>query len=418
MSGRLQRRGGPYEHGLNPTYNGAPRRVVNYRVMRSTVLKVMVAAVIAATSMQTAVVQAAQVDDAQSTSGPIPPPGLFDGYKVDTLAPLAGDTPQNIVAGVPPYHWHDGCGPTAAGMVIGYWDGHGFPDLVPGSAFEQTAAVDAMMASPEHYDEYALPMDWPGGPLEPDLSEPPAGDEHSDDSVADFMRTSQSASNNYYGWSWYSHMDDGLVGYAQYANSGYDVTCQSKTWGTFTWGEFCAEIDAHRPVVFLVDFSADGVSDHFITAIGYREDERGRMYASYNTWDPWVHWYDFGPMSTERRWGIYGATFFRIAGTLTPSSVTVTWPDACDIELTAGSIVTILWDYEGTPGSVDIHLEKPTRRGTRRLGTIVTETPCDGEYGWLISEKWARGRKCRITVTTVDGGASDTSDCDFRIRRR
>ena len=91
----------------------------------------------------------------------------------------AGET----VLPVPAYLWRDGCGPTATGMVLGYWDGHGFPDLVPGDASTDTPAAYQMIAShgtagaPGHYEDYSLPED-DAGALAPDRSETPAGDEH------------------------------------------------------------------------------------------------------------------------------------------------------------------------------------------------------------------------------------------------
>jgi hypothetical protein len=33
------------------------------------------------------------------------------------------------ITGVPNYSYYEGCGPTAGGMIIGYWDAHGGPNL-------------------------------------------------------------------------------------------------------------------------------------------------------------------------------------------------------------------------------------------------------------------------------------------------
>ena len=35
------------------------------------------------------------------------------------------------ISDVPSYKWYHGCGPTAAGMIIGYWDAHGYDNLIP-----------------------------------------------------------------------------------------------------------------------------------------------------------------------------------------------------------------------------------------------------------------------------------------------
>jgi hypothetical protein len=94
----------------------------------------------------------------------------------------------------------------ADGRWYGYGllgDGQGFGDLVPGDAITQTSAVDEMIASEgtaSHYSDYSQPVDY-YPEMKDDLSEPPSGDEHPDECVADYMKTSQSAYGNYYGWS-------------------------------------------------------------------------------------------------------------------------------------------------------------------------------------------------------------------------
>jgi hypothetical protein len=246
-------------------------------------------------------------DDARSTTGPKAPFGVdVEGNRL--LQPAS----SRIINNVPAYIWTDGCGPTAAGMVFGYWDGKGYPDLVSGSAASQTPAVNTMISSTQHYNDYALPLDAPPDPLQPDKSEPPIGDEHSNNCVADFMRTSQSYWFNYYGWSSFSDMDDSLIGFANYAAPAYSSTAANLTWGNFTWEMYRNEIDAGRPLIFLVDTDADGSTDHFVTAIGYSDDSGPRQYACLNTWDTTPHWYDFEQLAPGQDWGIYGATLFRV----------------------------------------------------------------------------------------------------------
>ena len=163
------------------------------------------------------------VDRSQSTTGPIPPPGVAP--KVARVF-QPGERVVTI-PGVPGYEWRHGCGPTAMGMVIGYHDGLGMDDLIPGDASTQTPAVDQAIASqrsemdPGHYEDYSLPIDDYGTGILPDMSEPPAGDEHADDCIADFMFTSQSALVNYYGWSYGAHIDDAFLSYIEHVNPEY-----------------------------------------------------------------------------------------------------------------------------------------------------------------------------------------------------
>jgi hypothetical protein len=269
--------------------------------------------------------------DAHSTSGPTPAPG------VNVVGSQVSSAAAETISDVPAYIWHHGCGPTAAGMLLGYWDAHGFDALVAGDASSQTSAVNEMIASEgtaSNYTDYCLPLDSPSvnaTPL-PDLSEPPAGDEHADECLADYMKTSQSARDNYYGWSWFSDVGRGMVDYVEALGEGYVATVYKHFMsdGTLTWTSFRDEIDKGRPMVFLVDTDADGTTDHFVTAVGY--DDGGGLverYGCLNTWDSAVHWWDFEPMASGQAWGIYGALSFEISqpanspptlGTVVPSS--------------------------------------------------------------------------------------------------
>jgi hypothetical protein len=251
--------------------------------------------------------------DAQSTTGPHPPAGVsVAGALLDSAAaPL-------IIPGVPTYVWHHGCGPTAAGMVIGHWDGLGYDALVPGDASTQTAAVNEMIASEgpaSNYTDYCLPIDsYPD--LFPDLSELPAGDEHADECVADYMDTSQSVRSNRYGWSWFSDVSIALEAYTRQALGPEPYVITEKLYGIWegglSWDRFRAEMDAGRPMVLLVDTNGDGGTDHFVTAVGYDLIGGEPHYACLNTWDHGVHWFEFASIASGQTWGIFGGVTFRI----------------------------------------------------------------------------------------------------------
>jgi hypothetical protein len=255
----------------------------------------------------------AQVPDAQSICLPYGPPPA-EGYQPYEEAIHARG--QKVIAGVPAYLWHHGCGPTAAGMVIGYWDIHSCPLLIPGDASTQTAEVNEAMASAAHYNDYSMPIDDPGTGLLLDKSS--LGGAHSPHNcLGDFMNTSWSSRTNYYGWSWYSDMDDALLGYTNiYVNNtygaSYTATAWNETWGAFTWAEFVGQIDADRPMVFLVDSNGDGATDHFVPAFGYRDINGYPEYACFDTWAYGVRWERFRSMSASYSWGIYGATFYNV----------------------------------------------------------------------------------------------------------
>ena len=238
--------------------------------------------------------------------------------KIDSNRSMAflGESPQNtsasVTLNVPAYLNHNGSGPTTAGMILGYWDGNGFPNLVPGSAATQTSAVDDMISSTGNYDDYCVPIDSGTGPILDDKSEPPEGDEHPDDCLADFMTTSQSFYDHRYEHNWSSDIEMGLPPYVEYAAQEYTGYANEVPIDYFTWEDYKTEIDSGRPMILTIDQDGNGFTDMFVTAIGYNEDGETNLYAYLNTQDTNVHWIEFANISMEQPGGIYSATLFDI----------------------------------------------------------------------------------------------------------
>jgi hypothetical protein len=280
---------------------------------------------------------------------------LLSGIMDIALEDAAASTNQVLIDDVPSYEWHHGCAPTAGGMIIGYWDSHGFYSLVAGDASYQTAQVNEMIASSEHYLDYSLPLDNMDDyyPLK-DKSEMPFGDEHSDNCLADFMKTSQSYHDLYYGGTWFDDIDDGLLGYIQWIYPEVNVTVQNYDWGEFDWDDFCREIDENRPVGLLVDQGGTGEPDHFVTGIGY---DGNHNYAFYDTSGSTFSWEDFSGISIGNTYGIDGATFCSLS---LPSCV----PNIVIIpsEFLVGEqyCISIIVDSRGHPvQGIDFHLYYP-----------------------------------------------------------
>jgi hypothetical protein len=235
----------------------------------------------------------------QSTTGPIPSKGVD----------LAGHRPSRkeiqtakVIPGVPAYLWRHGSGPAAIGMVLGYYDSYGFPDLLPGDASFQSDAVNLAIASVEHYNDYSLPLDYPPNLL-PDKSELPVGDEHPNNCIADYIKTSQSILENYYGWTWNIDVAPGFENYVLSVSS-YIALATSYNFGDLMWLTIQNEINSLRPLVFLVDTDGNGISDHFVTVIGYYSENGINYYGCYNTWDQKIHWYEHRKMEAGKAWGI------------------------------------------------------------------------------------------------------------------
>jgi len=214
---------------------------------------------------------------------------------------------QIVISDVPSYLWQHGCGPTALGMVIGYYDIQGFSDLIEGDAFTQNTMVNNAIANSEHYDDYAEPLDYYPD-LFTDLSE--TGGAHTSNCIADFMKTSWSSEENRYGWSWGDMISVAFTNYVQMCNSDYFTTTNDVEFSESSWETYKNEINNERPVVLLVDSDGDGYTDHFVTGIGY--DESNSTYAIYDTWDNNIHWYQWRQISTNYSWGIYGFAILEI----------------------------------------------------------------------------------------------------------
>jgi hypothetical protein len=252
-------------------------------------------------------------------------------------------------------------------MIVGYYDTLGYDDLISGSATNQTDAVNQAIASggdatnpyppgsERHYEDYASPVDSYPNLLTDDYiasSRTP----HIDNCIADYMDTSKSTRSNYYGWSWSSDVGPAFVNYVSQQNSAYEPSFQQyNTYnGTLTWSVLMSEIDAGRPMVFLVDTDGDGGTDHFVTITGYRTSPS----LQYGCWDTWsttdIRWENFADLDPGTAWGIWGGWALRLRAPLTVTK------DGTG----SGSITSI-------PAGIDCG---PTCSATFDHGTVVTLT--------------------------------------------
>ena len=212
-----------------------------------------------------------------------------------TAVQLKADTLS--LSGVPSYGWYHGCSPTSIGMIMGYWDVNGYPNLfnAQGSLVYSESNVQDQISSPAHNSKY--------DPT-PDISDsilpvPPKT------SIADFLGTSVDplAFGDTY-------IDEGAasVAYANYR--GYALTYTNNYYST-TWSTLVSEINAGKPILFYVDSNGDGYVDHAVPAIGYNTDYNGLgpYYECYTTASEGEApvWYKFQPEVAGQPYGVYGA---------------------------------------------------------------------------------------------------------------
>ncbi|HJW76829.1 MAG TPA: hypothetical protein VJ787_14390 [Thermoleophilia bacterium] len=395
---------------------GRPNSLVRRRAAMAVTLAAAVASCLVLAAAVGGAARAATAPDAtiqtpqHSTTGPTPPPSvkLAASGAQSAAGAAAGEV---VIPGVPAYLWRDGCGPTAVGMVLGYYDAQGWGDLIPGDATAQTAAVSQAIASHDpgsgarHYEDYVLPDDsdvYPDPPLLDMSSIDPYG-AHLSDSVADFMRTSWSVDGVYYGWSYSNMIGPAFEGFVVSAAPQYAPTTADYYMGsTLTWTLVKGEIDTARPLVFLVDSSGDGYTDHFVTVIGYRETYGYPEYACWDTWSATnVRWQRFRAMSSSYSWGVWGATTFHVA-----APVTLTAPNGGE-DWTSGEVHNIAW----TAGIGHVTLEVSCDGGP--YSTIAAATPNDGSYDWTVTGPASGQVRLRVTALAFSG--SDVSDAPFTI---
>lgn len=267
-----------------------------------------------------------------STTGPLPPANVVAPRAQRSLARSANVYVDGSKTAVPCYYWWDGCGPTAVGMVVGYWDSHGYPLLIPGDAtLSQIAnpAIDAAISShdtgsgPQSYEDYAEPIDSSPNLLADMSTYDPAG-AHTSDCIADFMHTSWSADTLYYGWSYNTMIGPAFSQYVDYVDPAYMPHTSDYLWstGTLTWALVKQQINAGHPMVFLVDSDGDGLTDHFVPVIGYNNSTH--QYACWDTWYGTPRWEKFHAMQAGNAWGVYEDTTFTLSGTAVDTTPPVT----------------------------------------------------------------------------------------------
>ena len=296
---------------------------------------------------------------------------------------------------VPAFDWTYGCTATSAGMMFGYYDRNGYPNVWSSgtcpldnsqwghTAYPETTCGEcpfiashdgnAGRAGKGFVDDYWVDYLSKEDPYYGNWTE------HSpQDCTGDFMRTGQyynnfnnvdgSTSMHYYSegdpLNWDVVGDgDGTYGIAMFAQSrGYTVTaCFTQLIqgeGTdpakgFTFANYQTEIDAGRPVLIQVD-------GHTMIGVGY--DTTGNIVYLHDTWDYSSHQMTWGgSYSGMAQWGV---TVLQLAApVVVPSLPTVTTQavtaiatttatgngDITDLGTSNPTAYGVCWNTTGTP---------------------------------------------------------------------
>jgi hypothetical protein len=152
---------------------------------------------------------------------------------------------------VPNYYWRNGCSPTAAGMVLGYWDSHGYSNF-PG----ETTLIDELA------NAMGTSYKWPFGD----------------------------------GATWPWNIGPGIKTVCN--NHGYSNFNASYVWYSIPWNEIKNEVNANRPFVICMLYGGLGsgyqpgqeYGNHCVTCIGYSEGSQNYVFL-HDTWDTKNHHY-------------------------------------------------------------------------------------------------------------------------------
>jgi len=264
----------------------------------------------------------------------------------------------------PAYDWWYGCSPTSAGMMMGYYDIHGYggksyANLVPNAVAESstyppstsfatnTYQVNNIIASYGYVTDYyrfanGTPNYTYGGSGAYNISgDDAATPTHAANCLADFMWSGMDAAENvnggtsfyffpsgaklYASYAYNNDLQDGMLGmdlYFRYCGYGSGNIANDHTFFTqliyspsaplgFTFANYKAEIDAGRVLMIQVE-------GHSMFGYGYVDNGSGQQYILFHdTWDDGGHemlW--GGSYEGMAQWGVVG--FIPTGGSTVP----------------------------------------------------------------------------------------------------
>ncbi len=183
------------------------------------------------------------------------------------LAPQTVHAARITINDVPSYTWDTGCAPTAAAMILGYWDLHGYDNLFRATGWDTVKNTTNVS---QHIDRSQ------------------AG------SLGKLMGTNDK------GQTLVHRIGDSILNFA--VNAGYDFSSKhvKNDWSTY-WADYLFQINLGNPVLLNVDSNNDGVVDHSVTGIGFEErGENDFWYGFYDTWEEdesKIQWQPFSPIA-------------------------------------------------------------------------------------------------------------------------
>jgi len=210
------------------------------------------------------------------------------GFAIGAEPPYAGGgSPEAgavILSNVPAdYDWWNGCSPTAAGMLFGWWEEAGV-DAFPGNHRNLPATYPGTSTNLADYqDARGVVAGWAHKQegVYQGLSYG-SYEYHAPDSLADFLLTvdgGTSSSDMPHGFETFGAWDDPRTPEIESRRFNADL----RTGGDWSYAAYCAEIDAGRPVHLGLTSEDSG---HSVLGVGYNNTDGKQNYVLLTTW----HW--------------------------------------------------------------------------------------------------------------------------------
>jgi len=312
----------------------------------------------------------AQGDPAGGMDGPgLPPTNYSDSPPLPgavILPGLSGEKagPVYVPSPLPAdYDWWNGCVPTAAGMLFGYWEEHGY-DAFPGNHRNLPATYPGTSTNPALYTDArgviagwahkqsGMAEGWDYGNWEG----------HAPDSLADFMETEDggtSRRNNImtHGMKTFAAWDDPRTPEIESRKFTTQNVWTSLEGGSWDYADYCAEINAGRPVHLGLD-SDDG--GHGVLGVGYYNQGGTEDVVLLTTWHSGLQQWEWeNETHSGHNFSVYGARLATPDPTPCPElsayfSVAHTYIGKLDVEIGIGNPNAPLWHTNPTwsgPGS-------------------------------------------------------------------
>jgi hypothetical protein len=321
-----------------------------------------------------------------SNSAPLPGAVILPGFESSQqLAASSGADASSSLSPPADYDWWNGCSPTAAAMLFGYWEEHGY-DAFPGNHRNLPATFPNTSTNPVHYtDARGVIAGWAhkqaGMAKGYDYGSPEG---HVADSLADFMLTSDGGTSRLYnvmahGMKTFAAWDDPRTPEIEsrkfQVESVFRPGAMPGGSGDWTYEDYCAEIDAGRPVHLGLK---SGDSGHSVLGVGYYDDGDVQDVILLTTWHSGLQQWEWTNEShSGHHYTVYGARLATPDPTPCPELsayffIAEALGQGVDVEIGVGDPGDPLWSVIANTAAPEINYD------TIDINLALTDIDCTG----------------------------------------